>query len=65
MNRPTLHEIPLDLAVILAAPGLSCTMSVGQWDQTLAAFYDLGAALIELDDDEVPIAAYQKNELKI
>lgn len=40
-------------------------MSVGQWDQTLAAFYDLGAALIELDDDEVPIAAYQKNELKI
>jgi hypothetical protein len=35
-------------------------MSVGQWDGVLAGMYQAGAVLLELDDDERPLAAYQK-----
>jgi hypothetical protein len=36
------------------------TMSVGQWDNTLSAAYQAGWILLELDDNEVPVRAYQK-----
>ena len=36
-----------------------CTMSEGQWDTLLAAAYDLGAVLLELDDDENIVRAYR------
>lgn len=63
MNRPLLVQIPLDMSKIVMPGTLSCTMSIGQWDETLMAFYDIGATLIELDDNERPIAAYRKNAL--
>jgi hypothetical protein len=34
------------------------TMSIGQWDALLQGGYDVGFVLLELDDDEQPIAAY-------
>ena len=59
MKRPVLHEIPLDGGTILKR-GLIVTMSIGQWDGLLAAAYDRGAVLLELDDNEMPIKAYQR-----
>jgi hypothetical protein len=35
-------------------------MSTGQWDTLLRAAYDQGWVLLELDDDERPVAAYQR-----
>lgn len=63
MNRPTLREISLDLTEILIPGTVSCTMSVSQWDEILAGMYDQGATLIELDDNEQPVAAYRKSDL--
>ena len=58
MNRPPLHEIPL--ASVTFSPGtLLVTMSTGQWDHLLAAAYQQGATLLELDDQERPVAAYR------
>lgn len=61
MKRPTLHEIPLHGGIIFE-PGLKVTMNVGQWDVLLAAAYDSGAVLLELDDNERPIKAYRRKE---
>jgi hypothetical protein len=36
------------------------TMSQNQWDATLHAGYDAGWILLELDDDERPVAAYRR-----
>jgi hypothetical protein len=58
MKRPVLNETPL--GGIILKPGLFVTMSIGQWDDLLAAAYDTGATLLELDDDEMPIKAYQR-----
>ena len=41
-------------------PALMITMSVGQWDTTLATAYDLGWILLELDEHEMPVRAYRK-----
>jgi hypothetical protein len=58
-TRPTvLNEIPLD--GIFLKPQLIVTMSVGQWDGLLAAAYDSGWVLLELDDIETPIRAYRR-----
>ena len=58
MTRPTLHPIPL--AEVTFAPGtITMTMSAGQWDTLLAAAYEQGATLLELDADEKPVAAYR------
>ena len=40
--------------------GLMITMSSGQWDALLAAAYEQGWILLELDDDERPVRAYRK-----
>jgi hypothetical protein len=60
MKRPTLNEIPLDGGTLLKR-GVIVTMSIGQWDKLLAATYDGGATLLELDDNEIPIKAYRRN----
>ena len=58
MKRPPLHEIPLSEVRLL--PGtLMFTMSIGQWDALLQAGYDQGATLLELNADEIPVAAYR------
>ena len=57
--RPILNEIPLADGRILN-PGVVTTMRAGQWDKLLAAAYDTGATLLELDDDETPIKAYRR-----
>jgi hypothetical protein len=57
--RPILNEIPLAGGRILN-PGVVITMRAGQWDNLLAAAYDTGATLLELDDDETPIKAYRR-----
>jgi hypothetical protein len=36
------------------------TLSAGQWDDLLAAAYDDGWVLLELDDDEQPVRAYRR-----
>jgi hypothetical protein len=35
-------------------------MSPGQWDPTLATAYEEGWILLEINEDEAPVAAYQK-----
>lgn len=58
-GRPPLAAVPLS-AVLPPRPGQCyATMSEGQWDVTLRAFYDVGFVLLELDDAERPVAAYR------
>ena len=40
------------------------TMSEGQWDGLLAAAYEHGWILLELDADERPMRAYRKPTAK-
>ena len=57
---------PFPLAEAMAAllggspSALIITMSIGQWDAALRAAYAQGWILLELDDDERPVAAYRK-----
>ena len=60
--RPALHQIPLTSALPLRPGELTVTMSVGQWDGILAGMYEAGALLLELDAQERPVAAYQKDQ---
>lgn len=64
MTRPKLRAVPLRAAIdgLTKAGRLTVTMSVGQWDMLLASAYEVGALLLELDDDELPVAAYQLAE---
>lgn len=57
--RPTLRRIPLSDGWLKAGE-VTVTMSTGQWDALLANAYEAGFILLELDDDERPVAAYQK-----
>ena len=58
MKRPPLHAVPLDDVRI--GPGvILVTMSTGQWDALLAEAYRRGHTLLELDDNERPVAAYR------
>lgn len=62
MSRPVLRQIDLK-SVWPPRPGvgdLYLTMSVGQWDEEHRDAYDVGAVLIELDDNEQVLAAYQR-----
>jgi len=61
MKRPVLNEIPIDGATILK-PGLTVTISIGQWDKLLKAAYDGGATLLELNDNETPVRAFRRKE---
>jgi len=61
MKRPVLNEVPLSTN-ILEKPGVSITMSTGQWDCLLQAGYEAGFLLIELDENERPVKAYRIRE---
>lgn len=54
-----LNEIPLSDALGVR-PLRIVTMSCGQWDTALAALYDAGWVLLELDEDEQPRRAFRK-----
>jgi hypothetical protein len=63
--RADLHEVPLEVTLARLwqrRAGVVITMSIGQWDSFLAAGYAQGCVLLELDDDEYPIRAYQRPE---
>lgn len=60
VTRPTLRALPLVAAWPLRAGEVTITLSAGQWDAVLHASYDAGFILLELDDDERPVRAYQK-----
>ena len=65
MKRPKLEKTDLNEtmeAIFSGKPFVVVTMSVGQWDGLLAEMYDQGHTLMELDDDEKPIAAYRRAE---
>lgn len=53
--RPPLQKIPWPEEM----KGVMVTMSVGQWDALLWSFYKAGAILLELDENEQPVQAYQ------
>jgi hypothetical protein len=55
-----LRSVPLDSVLPLKPGTLTITMSVGQWDTLLAIAYDTGVVLLELDGEEQPVAAYQR-----
>lgn len=60
MTRPPLREIPLSDAWPPLPGVVTITMSVGQWDNLLAACYEAGDVLVELDDQEHPVRAYRR-----
>jgi hypothetical protein len=62
--RPHLRQVPV-ASVFPPRPG-DCliTMSVGQWDALLAQTYKQGWTLLELDDDEQLVAAYQRPDVE-
>lgn len=60
MARPALNEIPLS-AVNFGVESI-ITMSTNQWDGFLAAAYEMGFVLLEVDGDEQPVHAYKKVE---
>ena len=43
---------------------MTFTMSEGQWDHLLAAAYNHGATLLEVDLNEIPVRAYRKPKTK-
>jgi hypothetical protein len=56
-----LHPIPLADALRQGLDACVITMGFGQWDATLSAAYHAGWILLEVDENEVPVRAYQKN----
>lgn len=60
MTRPWLRQIPLGEALPLRPGELTVTMAHGQWSRALAAAYESGAVLLELDANERPVRAYQR-----
>ena len=64
MKRPKLNKTDLGetIKAMLGGetPGCFITMSRGQWDVLLLNTYNRGWILLELDDDEQPVAAYRK-----
>lgn len=62
-RRPHLLELPLADAMRVLNGGEAAvivTMSQGQWDVLLSAAYAQGFLLLELDDDETPVRAFQQ-----
>lgn len=61
MIRPKLNEVSLEEGFkSLGRPGFVITMSIGQWDNLLEeGYYRQGAILIELDENEIPVAIYK------
>jgi hypothetical protein len=59
-QRRKLRQIPLASAWPLRRGELTVTMSEGQWDGLLQGAYEAGAILLDLDDDERPVRAFQR-----
>lgn len=61
MTRPKLNEIPIPAD--LFKPGtLSITVSPGQWDNLIKAFYEEGHLLLEIEEvngEERVVRAYR------
>jgi hypothetical protein len=60
-----LHPFPLEQVMRVLAGATETrlrimTMSSGQWDALLAAAYEDGWVLLEVDEHETPVKAYQK-----
>lgn len=64
-TRPKLREIPLASVWPIREKGVYATMSIGQWDGILQGAYNAGFVLLELDDDENPVKAYQRPEVGV
>jgi hypothetical protein len=65
VKRPRdLNSVPLaDVLPLGVKPGLLyVTMAAGQWDLLLAAAYDEGCVLLEVDASERPVRAYRRPE---
>ena len=64
MKRPKLKMMDLKKAIeeMLGGgkPCCSITMSTGQWDNLLQISYDHGWILLEVNENEIPVAAYRK-----
>jgi hypothetical protein len=63
MKQPKLNEIDLEGAmagILRGGGGLCVTMSPGQWDALLDEAYRRGALLLEIDQNEQPVRAYQR-----
>lgn len=65
MTRPWLDRVPLDQAIPIRPGRITITMSVGQWDGLLAAAYEHGCTLLELDENERPVAAYRRSTKEV
>lgn len=59
-ERPRLQEIPLETVWPVLKPEVYVTMSPGQWDSLLNGFYDAGGILLEVDEEEKPLRAFQR-----
>ncbi len=62
-RRESLHEIPLTEWVERACESkvVVATMALDQWDSFLSTVYDSGGILLEVNDDEQLIRAYQQD----
>ena len=63
LKRPVLTPISIQEAFgnITRESNSTITMSEGQWDNFLEeAYFRQGATLLELDENEMPIATYKK-----
>lgn len=60
MDRPFLRRIPLEFALPLQSGHCYITLSPGQWDGLLRSAYEMGWTLLEIDESENVIAAYQR-----
>jgi hypothetical protein len=60
VTRPPLNRVPLESVDLLRPGQVTVTMSAGQWGALLAAAYAQGGLLLELDDEEFPVAAYRR-----
>lgn len=57
MKRPILDQVELNKAKTCK---LIITMSSGQWDALLDEGYNRGALLLEIDQNEQPVRAFQR-----
>jgi hypothetical protein len=59
--RRDLRPFPLE-RVTFTGPGVYVTMSEGRWDPLLAAAYQQGCVLLEMDAHERLLRAYRRAE---
>ena len=59
-KRPALQRVPLPSVLTAIRGTVYVTMSIGQWDAFLRVSYEMGAVLLELDDEERPITAFRQ-----